>query len=90
LQIKAELRIMSDIQAALDKVKSIGLHSSRSMKSLQSKQELLFHLLSSEQTRLLVWLFPLDVERKHLLTMHHHRTPPDVSTTPLRNIMPLC
>ena len=87
-QIKAELRIMSDIQVALDAVKSIGLQSSGSMKSLQPKQELLIHLLSSEHTRLTVWLFPLGVERRHPPIMYQYRTTSDVSTS-LQSIVPM-
>jgi phosphatidylinositol 4-kinase len=72
---------MSDIQTALESVKSIGLQSSGSMKSLQPKNELLLHLLSSEHTRLTVWLFPLGAERKHY-AIHHSRAPPEVSVSP--------
>lgn len=71
---------MSDIQTTLEKVRAVGSQSAGSMKSLGAKQELLHMLLANEQTRLMVWLFPMDDRKHHLLTSNHHRTPPDVST----------
>ncbi|KAF2671218.1 phosphatidylinositol 4-kinase-like protein STT4 [Microthyrium microscopicum] len=79
LQIKAETHLLGDIHTALEKVAYIGAEGFGSRRSLQSKQELLYMLLANEQTRLIVWLHPLDHERKHHL--HHfisnqHSKPP--------------
>lgn len=76
LQIKAETHLLGDLLDALEKVNHIGLEASGSRKSLKSKQDLLCMLLASEQTRLMVWLFPLDHERKHHFTSSHHSKPP--------------
>jgi phosphatidylinositol 4-kinase len=47
---------------------------------LKAKQDLLSILLSNEQTRLMVWLFPLDYGKKHHFTSgRHNNTLPDVS-----------
>lgn len=67
LQIKAETKILSDIEGALRAIASIGSNSAGSLHSLQSKQDLLLVLLEDEHIRLIVWLFPLDHERKHRL-----------------------
>jgi phosphatidylinositol 4-kinase len=64
LQIKAEYFLLGDLQAALEKVAHIGRDTSGSRKSLQSKQDLLSILLASEQTRLIVWLYPLDADKR--------------------------
>jgi phosphatidylinositol 4-kinase len=76
LQIKAEKHLLDDVQFALTKVERIGRETTGSRKSLQQKVSLLQVLLSDENTRLTVWLFPLDAERKHHLRPgnHHHPT----------------
>jgi len=79
LQVKAEIHIMSDIQTALEKVRGVGAQGYKSMKSLQAKQELLLLLLANEQMRLMVWLFPMDFDKKQNFLSQNHRTPPDVS-----------
>jgi phosphatidylinositol 4-kinase len=76
LQIKAETHLLGDLQTALEKVAHIGSESFGSRRSLKPKQDLLSMLLASEQTRLMVWLFPLDYERKHHFTSSHHSKPP--------------
>lgn len=64
LQIKAERRLLSDVQTALRSVESIGSTNT-------SKQDLLLHLLENEEMRLVVWLYPLDHERKHFFSSGH-------------------
>jgi phosphatidylinositol 4-kinase A len=64
LQIKAEYFLLGDLQAALEKVAHIGRDTAGSRKSLQAKQDLLSILLASEQTRLIVWLYPLDSDKR--------------------------
>ncbi|KAF2454789.1 hypothetical protein BDY21DRAFT_351610 [Lineolata rhizophorae] len=65
LQIKAETHLLADIQQALQDVDLIGSKAEGSLKSLRGKQDLLLILLTSEQTRLMVWLFPLDYDKRH-------------------------
>lgn len=65
LQIRAEVQLMSDVMAAMQGITSIGVRSLSSMASLQPKQELFSHLLSSEITRLSVWLAPLQDSIHH-------------------------
>jgi phosphatidylinositol 4-kinase A len=80
LQMKAETHVLSDIQSYLQGVTNIGLGSGSALKSLKGKQELLSLLLANEQTRLMVWLFPLTYEKKHHFTSgQHSRTLADVS-----------
>lgn len=59
LQIKAEVQLMSDVISALQTITSMGTRTVSPMQSLQAKQDLLFHLLQNEITRLNVWLSPL-------------------------------
>ena len=81
LQIKAETHLLADVHANFQATSSIGEKTSGSLKSLVGKQELLLNLLKDEQTRLMVWLFPLDFESKHLfLSKQHSLTPTDVSS----------
>lgn len=64
LQIKAEVRILTDVLAALQNVSSMGTSKSAARKTLQPKQELLTLLIENEISRLRVWLFPLEYERR--------------------------
>ncbi|KAF2645449.1 hypothetical protein P280DRAFT_513356 [Massarina eburnea CBS 473.64] len=72
LQIKAETHVLSDIQVYLDIIAKVGPTPEGSLKSLKHKQDLLSLLLSNEQTRLMVWLFPLDYGKKHHFTSGQH------------------
>ena len=76
LQIKAETHLLADIQLALEKISHIGFDTHSSRKSLNSKQDLLSLLVANEQTRLMVWLFPLDYDKKHHFTSSQHSRPP--------------
>ncbi|KAF2280911.1 phosphatidylinositol 4-kinase-like protein STT4 [Westerdykella ornata] len=64
-QIKAETQILADIQADLQAPTPVSRTSVSPANALTSKQELLDLLLTEEQSRLRVWLFPLDHEKKH-------------------------
>lgn len=66
LSLKAEIRLLADVSAALRELEAIGLSSTGTLKSLARKQDLLLSLLANEQMRLEVWLCPLDHERKHV------------------------
>jgi len=81
LQIKAEYFLLGDLQAALEKVAHIGHETIGSRKSLQSKQDLLSILLANEQTRLIVWLYPLDSDKRSSLhAVNYPKLPTDVSS----------
>lgn len=62
LQIKTEIRLITDVISAVKAVGFIGAHSVgtfRSLQALQSKEQLLLLLLENEQSRLTVWVYPL-------------------------------
>lgn len=59
LQLKAEIKLLSDVAHALSRLASIGSRSTGALASLQSKQDLLHHLLALESNRLSVWINPL-------------------------------
>ncbi|KAK4086248.1 hypothetical protein Purlil1_9333 [Purpureocillium lilacinum] len=63
LQLKTEVRLISDVLAALKLVSFIGAHTVGNVTSLQPKEQLLQLLLENEQNRLSVWINPLN---------HHH------------------
>ncbi|KAL4761682.1 1-phosphatidylinositol 4-kinase STT4 [Aspergillus foveolatus] len=65
LQLKAEDKILSDVVTALTKVSDVGCNTRWPYTSLQAKQDLLQVLLENERTRLRVWLYPLEPDRKH-------------------------
>ena len=67
LQIKAEVRLMSDVDSALRAASSVFTETNGGLQSLAAKQDLLHTLIEDERTRLAVWLCPLDHERKHIL-----------------------
>jgi phosphatidylinositol 4-kinase len=80
-QIKAETHVLSDIRKYLQFAPSAGAPAEPSLKSLKGKQELLLALLDNEQTRLMVWLFPLNYEKRHHFTSgQHSKGIPDVSS----------
>lgn len=70
LQIKAEVRLLTDVEAALNAVASIGSLTVKDLISLKGKQELLVRLLENEHMRLQVWLFPTDHEQRRLFSSH--------------------
>lgn len=60
LQLKTELRILSDVMAAVKAVSFIGTHPvGNTIRSLHAKEQLLLLLLENEQVRLSVWAYPL-------------------------------
>ncbi|KAL3477837.1 hypothetical protein BJX99DRAFT_225404 [Aspergillus californicus] len=65
LQLKAEDKILNDVIAAMAKVSQVGCNTRWPYTSLEAKQDLLQVLLENERSRLKVWLFPLDPDRKH-------------------------
>lgn len=64
---------------ALHHVQGIGSNDATSRVSLRSKQNLLEMLIASEQTRLMVWLFPLDHgTRQHFSAGQRQQAPREV------------
>lgn len=80
LQIKAETHVLADVQAQLDAIGKLTTASDIGVK-LKAKQDLLSLLVSNEQSRLTVWLFPLDGKKHHFGSGRHGNTIPDVSTS---------
>ena len=70
---------MADVNTALRSISSFFAQNTGSLQSLSTKQELLSVLLENEQMRLLVWLYPLDHEKRHFFpTGNSGKEPPDV------------
>ena len=78
LQIKAEIRLMSDVLAALRANTLMRSKIEGNMQSLEAKELLLHTLLENEQMRLVVWLYPLDHERRHIFSSHTAKTSSEV------------
>lgn len=74
LQIKTEIRLITDVITAVKAVGFIGAHSVgtfRSLQALQSKEQLLLLLLENEQSRLTVWVYPLSEPPQRPSTLVH-------------------
>ena len=78
LQIKAETRLMADVESTLRMTASTGQRMTGLLSSLAVKQDLLSLLLENEQMRLEVWLYPLDQERRHMFSGGHSNKLPEV------------
>jgi phosphatidylinositol 4-kinase len=80
--MKAEDKILSDVELALESVAQIGAGNVGSRKSLKPKHDLARILLASERSRLKVWLFPLEQEKRHYISSGSGHAPnPDVCYT---------
>lgn len=78
LQIRTEIRLLSDVMAALKGTAQIGATSADGAKSLVSKEKLLQLLLENEQSRLIVWVHPLNEGHKSHAHLLHHNAKPTV------------
>ncbi|KAF1815553.1 hypothetical protein P152DRAFT_410483 [Eremomyces bilateralis CBS 781.70] len=77
LQIKAETHLIESVRHALQNQTAIDANVAG---ALRAKKELLQMLLSDEQMRLLVWLFPIDYENRHFFSSSAAReTPPETT-----------
>jgi phosphatidylinositol 4-kinase len=65
LQIKAETHVLSDVQTHLEALSKMAVVADSASRQVKAKQDLLSLLISNEQSRLTVWLFPLDSGKKH-------------------------
>ena len=86
LQIKAEVRLMADVHAALHAVSSTFSRPNGSLQNLTPKQELLILLLENEQMRLVVWLYPLDHGRRYFFSSGSGSIPPDATLCDLLKV----
>ncbi|WZH39701.1 Phosphatidylinositol 4-kinase [Fusarium acuminatum] len=83
LQMKTEIRLISDVLAALQQVSFIGAHTVGNVKSLQSKEQLLDLLLRHEQCRLVVWVNPLNNASNQALAQLAGKAPTEAALLPL-------
>ncbi|RAO74348.1 uncharacterized protein BHQ10_010360 [Talaromyces amestolkiae] len=68
LQLKAEDKVLKDVEDALKYTTNFFSSNVGRRQSLRGKQELLQHLIENERMRLRVWLYPLEQEKKHYIT----------------------
>ncbi|KAK3330292.1 hypothetical protein B0H66DRAFT_55915 [Apodospora peruviana] len=71
LQLRTEIRLISDVMAALKGTESIGGQTVGNIKSLVSKGKLFQLLLENEQSRLNVWVNPVSEAHKSQHSFHH-------------------
>lgn len=83
LQVKAELKILGDVTNLLQTLAAIGSKATRSLASLQQKQELLQQLISHEVGRLTVWITPLAQEHRLIGFGANNAVAKEASITPL-------
>lgn len=86
LQLKTEIRLITDVLAALKQVAFIGTNTTNKVKSLQAKEQLFQLLLESEQTRLSVWISPINQSHgnSHLhLNLHSNKATAESQLLPL-------
>ncbi|KAI0136411.1 phosphatidylinositol 3 [Xylariales sp. AK1849] len=84
LQLKTEVRLISDVMTALKGIGFIAAHAVGAYKGLHQKEQLLQILLESEQARLNVWIHPLgDPGQKADIMTHHGQKMLEVSLNPL-------
>ncbi|KAF4470103.1 phosphatidylinositol 4-kinase [Fusarium albosuccineum] len=83
LQMKTEIRLISDVLASLQLVSFIGAQSTGNVKSLQSKEQLLDLLLRNEQSRLAVWVNPLNTAASQALAQPTSKATTEAALLPL-------
>lgn len=71
LQVKAEVKILSDVVGLLQSTGGNGSRAPLSHKSLQTKQELLLQFLHHEIGRLIVWITPLATDSRSFSPLGH-------------------
>lgn len=77
LQLKAETSLLTDVSLALRGISLATPKSTSLAKSVQAKESLLQTLIENEQSRLSVWLFPLNDQR----AQQTYKSPTEVSNT---------
>ncbi|RBQ95636.1 hypothetical protein VDGD_08800 [Verticillium dahliae] len=83
LQLKTELRLLSDVVVSLKQVDAIGAPAGGNLKSLKAKTQLLLLLIENEHTRLSVWVHPLEPHKAHTLSHAAPKTALENSLVPL-------
>ncbi|OTA64720.1 phosphatidylinositol 3 [Hypoxylon sp. EC38] len=83
LQLKTEVRLISDVMNALKAVSYIAAQAVGNFKVLAQKETLFQTLLESEQTRLDVWVHPLNNGHQRHLLPHHTKTTLETTLKPL-------
>ncbi|KAI1873164.1 uncharacterized protein JN550_003417 [Neoarthrinium moseri] len=84
LQLKTEVRLVTDVMAALKAIGYIAAHAVGSYKGLNQKEQLLQILLESEQARMNVWVHPLgDAGHKADMMTHHGQKTLEIALHPL-------
>ncbi|KAI9792092.1 MAG: phosphatidylinositol-4- kinase [Peltula sp. TS41687] len=83
-QAEAEIQLLIEVENVIKSgIAIIGSALAGSVKALQEKQDLVLLLLKTEQTRLMVWLHPLELNRKyHLLSGNHEKVAINPSLLP--------
>ncbi|PGH01285.1 phosphatidylinositol 4-kinase [Blastomyces parvus] len=84
LQMKAEDKVLQDIESLLESTSRIATGASAARKSLQAKQELVRLLIENERFRLRVWLFPLEHERRNYMSSSGNKVDPEVISSLMR------
>lgn len=83
LSLRTEIRLISDIVAALNLVSFIGAHAVGNVPSLQNKEQLLKILLENEQSRLVVWANPRNRSDMHFPGHHASKNATEAALLPL-------
>lgn len=86
LQVKAEDQILDDVSRALRRLSTVPYHTRGNFKPLQVKHDLLQLLIEHERSRLRVWLFPLEGDRKHF-QISGNRNSAEVRQSPVRYVL---
>lgn len=83
LQLKTEIRLLSDVMTSLKATSFIGANPVGPIKSLQPKEQLLTLLLESEQQRLSVWAYPLTEPPRSHTVSHPNKVAVETALLPL-------
>ncbi|KAL2756186.1 hypothetical protein ACRALDRAFT_2059389 [Sodiomyces alcalophilus JCM 7366] len=83
LQLKTELRLLSDVAVALKQVSHIATQGTGGARSLQAKEQLLQLLIENEYNRLSVWVRPLEPHKAHFLGQNSHKSAVENAVAPL-------
>lgn len=83
LQMKTEIRLLSDVLAALQQVSFISAPAAGNTKSLQAKEQLLDLLVRNEQSRLAVWVNPLNTPAGQSLVPAANKAATEAALMPL-------
>ena len=83
LQVKAEVKLLSDVITLLRQLSGISAKPHKSLPGLQARQELLLQLMNHEISRLNVWISPLAHDQRVLGLGEHATAVKEASILPL-------